>query len=449
MSIADSDISKARSVDLLSLLPGDVECHRRANTRGGEWKGPCPFCGGKDRFRVQPNWKGGHFACRQCEVTGDAISFVRQLHGLSFGDAVRYLNGGTVSGIRIVPRPVMTGKVKEPQPQQDKTLWLKRTEAFVEESTKCLWGPTGKAGLTYLRERKLSDDTIRRWKLGFNPKWRTYSEKAWGLGEGEFKVGPGIVVPCFRDGHFAYVRIRKFKDGKPVSSEEKDKNLFLTMPDELKPPGLYILGQEIATRPCVMVEGQLDALTIWQEAGELVNIVAIGSTEGCRDAISLTTLAQPPLLLVALDADDEKPERPGEEAARWWLDRLPNAKRRKAWWGDANSMLQDGASVRLWVELGVRQWRELGVESVQHDQLPKRLFSKLFGEEILLAPDGADLRPSEDAVVYAHSEIPLLKQVPNESLSLIHHSKRLFPGSLVLNVRDSNEVTRHASSISS
>ena len=43
-----------------------------------EWAGPCPWCGGRDRFRV---WRGrdSGFWCRQCGMAGDVIALVRNL----------------------------------------------------------------------------------------------------------------------------------------------------------------------------------------------------------------------------------------------------------------------------------------------------------------------------------------------------------------------------------
>jgi len=41
------------SIDLLQLV-GDSGLKRVVATNGGEWAGACPFCGGRDRFRVWP-----------------------------------------------------------------------------------------------------------------------------------------------------------------------------------------------------------------------------------------------------------------------------------------------------------------------------------------------------------------------------------------------------------
>ena len=57
-----------QSVDLLALVGADSRLVKVASTRGGEYAGPCPFCGGEDRFRVQP--EQGQWFCRQCSSDG-------------------------------------------------------------------------------------------------------------------------------------------------------------------------------------------------------------------------------------------------------------------------------------------------------------------------------------------------------------------------------------------
>ena len=47
------------------------------NSRGAEFAGPCPLCGGKDRFLVWPeqNDGNGSYSCRQCGISGDVIQW--------------------------------------------------------------------------------------------------------------------------------------------------------------------------------------------------------------------------------------------------------------------------------------------------------------------------------------------------------------------------------------
>lgn len=48
--------------------------------------GPCPNCGGTDRFAI--NTAKQVFNCRGCQGRGDVISLVMLLDGCSFGEAV-------------------------------------------------------------------------------------------------------------------------------------------------------------------------------------------------------------------------------------------------------------------------------------------------------------------------------------------------------------------------
>ena len=72
-----------------------------------EWAGPCPFCGGEDRFYIQPfrNQKGG-FRCRQCEKAGDIYDFLKYFKGLDFAAAKKYLGVNTPTRAKTPPPPL-------------------------------------------------------------------------------------------------------------------------------------------------------------------------------------------------------------------------------------------------------------------------------------------------------------------------------------------------------
>ena len=74
-------------LSILELAGQDIELKRVASTNGGEYAGPCPGCGGNDRFRV---WQEtGRYWCRQCARSGDCIQYLRDFRGCSFRDAAR------------------------------------------------------------------------------------------------------------------------------------------------------------------------------------------------------------------------------------------------------------------------------------------------------------------------------------------------------------------------
>jgi len=92
--------------NLLDLATRDTTLRRSSSTGGGEWCGPCPDCGGRDRFRVWP--EKGRYWCRGCGKQGDVIQYLRDFRGLSFRAAAR-----------LVGKPI--GRY-QPKPAED-VLW--------------------------------------------------------------------------------------------------------------------------------------------------------------------------------------------------------------------------------------------------------------------------------------------------------------------------------------
>lgn len=59
---------------------------------GGELIGPCPLCGGRDRFGV--NLRTHAFLCRKCEIRGgDNVALAMSVLGMDFKDALTWLCG--------------------------------------------------------------------------------------------------------------------------------------------------------------------------------------------------------------------------------------------------------------------------------------------------------------------------------------------------------------------
>ena len=91
IAIPSSTVEFARSVSVADI----IDAHG-VHLRGQgfyEKVGPCPVCGGDDRFAI--NTRKGVFNCRGCGVGGDAISLEQFLTGHNFHAAVAALAGGT------------------------------------------------------------------------------------------------------------------------------------------------------------------------------------------------------------------------------------------------------------------------------------------------------------------------------------------------------------------
>jgi len=87
--IDTADIERARAIRLAEVAHERGLALKRA---GGELVGPCPLCGGRDRFAIHLGKDAFH--CRGCDAGGKgAISFVIWLDGCGFREAIESLVG--------------------------------------------------------------------------------------------------------------------------------------------------------------------------------------------------------------------------------------------------------------------------------------------------------------------------------------------------------------------
>jgi putative DNA primase/helicase len=92
--------------------------------------GPCPICGGKDRFRFTNKFKRGDAFCNQCGHL-DGFRLLMGARGISFSEARRLVM--SIAGLRdveyqpIEPRPVASVEPEPAQPTQ-------RVRALIRES---------------------------------------------------------------------------------------------------------------------------------------------------------------------------------------------------------------------------------------------------------------------------------------------------------------------------
>jgi DNA primase len=291
--------------------------------KGEEHHGPCPWCGGRDRFITWPDHgRSGSFWCRSCGKGGDGIQYAREKRGLGFRDAcaVFGVDPGepTPAGRREHRPPPSPDPLRTPrEPQAPPTAWQEKAAAVVEWASGNLWTDAGAGERAYLAGRGLTEETIRAARLGWIPAPMYRPRKAWGLEDeppGEdgrprtrIMIPAGIVIPWPAEG--APVRLRVRTNGEPR----------------------YRMVKGSAAGPCmawgtgapvVVVEGELDALLLGQEAGDLVTAVALGSDRTNPDPDTAARMRAAPVVMVSLDSDEA-----GAGAAWGKWTHTPNARR--------------------------------------------------------------------------------------------------------------------------
>jgi hypothetical protein len=113
--------------------------------------GPCPQCGGKDRFSI--NVRKQVFLCRGCAARGNVIALVRFLDGCGFLEALEYLTGERA------PAPSRPAPAATDAPRDDDR--DARALMFAKQIVSEMRPILGTPGETYLREiRKIDTEAV-------------------------------------------------------------------------------------------------------------------------------------------------------------------------------------------------------------------------------------------------------------------------------------------------
>jgi DNA primase len=143
-------------------LPALIGRRVKLARSGRQWKGCCPFHGEKTpSFYVYDD----HYHCFGCGVHGDAISFVMQAQGAAFMEAVEQLAGE--AGLDV---PKETREVTAAERRRHDVISV--LDAAASAFQRRLFLPEGARALAYLRGRGLTEETIRRFGLGWSGEGR-------------------------------------------------------------------------------------------------------------------------------------------------------------------------------------------------------------------------------------------------------------------------------------
>ena len=289
----DRIFSAARIEDVV----GDYVSHKK---RGANLIGLCPFHDEKTgSFTVSPS--KGIFKCFGCGKAGHSVGFVMEIEQCSYIEAIRQL--AKKYHIEIEERELTA---EEKQKQDDRESMFIVNEFANKWFHEQLWNtPEGTAvAMSYLRQRGLREDIIRKFQIGYSPEKATLWDVAKKKGFQEKYllndadnapyIGTGVcgksengrLYDRFRGrvmfpflsisgkvvGFSGRLMVKNDKVGKYVNSPtsliyEKHNELF----------GLYQAKQAISkNNNCYLVEGQMDVIQLVQSGIE--NVVASGGT---------------------------------------------------------------------------------------------------------------------------------------------------------------------------
>ncbi len=151
-----------QQADIVKVIEGYI---RLRNAGAQRFKGLCPFHKEKTpSFNVN----GGSqqfFYCFGCQASGDVFSFVQKIENVSFLEAVRTV--AQKSGIPLPKREFSSPEEAEGARMRAKLLDLHETAAtWFEEQMR---GPEGALAREYLAGRGLSDEGIKKFRIGYAP----------------------------------------------------------------------------------------------------------------------------------------------------------------------------------------------------------------------------------------------------------------------------------------
>ena len=284
-STVDRILDAAAIVDVIG---GFVSLKRR----GANYIACCPFHNEKTpSFSVSPS--KGIFKCFGCGKAGNAVTFIMEHEHLNYTEALKFL--GRKYGIEVQDKEETAEEIA--QRQRHESLWAVSEFAAGFFSETLFNDPMSRSvGLSYLRDnRGFSEETIRKFGLGFAPGGNRLTERATSAGyKAEYLLAAGLAVE--RDNHKLadrfYDRVifpiyslsgRIIAFGGRTLRTDKSIAKYVNSPETeiySKSNSLYGLFQAKSAisrkEKCYLVEGYTDVISFHQAGIE--NVVASSGT---------------------------------------------------------------------------------------------------------------------------------------------------------------------------
>lgn len=314
--------------------------------RGARLSWVCPFHPDKNpSLYLNPGEQS--YRCFGCGARGDAFTWLMEREKWGFRETLDYL--AALVGLAPDGQAHPERKPRAPRPATQRpeetppgAIWQARGRIFLERAQALLWEDAGAVGREYLHARGLRDDTLRAWELGWCPRDTFDAPNRWGLKDKRICFPRGVVIPHQVEADLWALKIRRFIGDCPATKADGRKYDG--------PRGgqaaLYGLdGLRYDGRPLLLVEAELDALLLWQEAGDMVDVLALAGASREIPGRWLARLLGYPRIFAALDADGAgavNAARLAKLSERITPARIPEGT-------DPTEYYQKGGDLRAWV----------------------------------------------------------------------------------------------------
>lgn len=283
MYYSDEIIEEVRMKnDIVDVISGYVKLQRK----GSSYFGLCPFHNEKSPSFSVSRGKQMYY-CFGCGAGGNVFTFLMEYENYTFQEALKYL--ADKAGVEL---PEMEYSAQAKERADLKAILLEINKIAAQYFYVQLKSSKGEAGLSYLKRRELSDDTIKAFGLGYSNKYsddlyRYLKERGY---KDEMIAKAGLISIDERHGaHDKFwnrvmfpimdVNSRVIGFGGRVMGDAKPK--YLNSPETLifdKSRNLYGLNRARSTRKpyFLLCEGYMDVISLHQ-AGFTNAVASLGT----------------------------------------------------------------------------------------------------------------------------------------------------------------------------
>ena len=278
MRYSDEILNEVReNSDIVEVISQYVHLKRS----GRNYFGLCPFHNEKSpSFSVSPDKQIFH--CFGCGVGGNVFTFISKIDGIGFKEAIENL--ADRAGI-VLPKSTNN---EDSRKEELKSKVYKVNNFTADYYHKRLYKPESKAGQEYVKQRKLTNETLESYNLGFSGNYDELYKilRKEGFNDEEIlesglvkKNEHGQYVDFYRDRFMIPildVRNRVIAFGGRVLGDAK-RFKYLNSPENIVySKGKHLFGLNVAKRydhkKLLIVEGYMDAISLHQRG--ITNVVA-------------------------------------------------------------------------------------------------------------------------------------------------------------------------------